>query len=278
MISKGLNIPTNNNYKFGFTVTKLYHLCLLYLGEYDVIIESSKNWKELEYWSGLVGVYRATALKRKIEGKFSTISSNEIIIKEVLEIFNFVLPSENYFDTACVEANKIAKDLVFIINPNYEYSKDIIYLYLQFVSIHFFSIIEKLRNENLSSSENQEFISSLYNVNIEENPLHKVKWYKKTTEMDPKYDLGHLEELKDEGYEIVKVYHIPGDKGFGMSNFMFAKNDDGQEFYLSVNNFDQGWNRWGYIKEGDSLAIKFTIPSNVNKTHPAIEFIEIDKI
>jgi len=235
------------------------------------------NWKNMEYWSGLVGVYRATALKRKIEFKFSSISSNEIIIEEILNIFDFVLTEENYFDAACVEANKISKDLIFTINPNYEYSNRIIKKYFQFVAKHFFNIVSKLRSENLSSAENQDFISNLYNYNIENNPLHKVKWYKKNSEIDSKYDIEHLEELKDSGYEIVKVYHIPEDKGYGMSSFMFAMNDSGQQFYLSVIYFDQGWNRWGYIKEGDSLAIKFKLSSFIDKPHPAFEIIEIDK-
>lgn len=277
LINAGANIPTNTNKKFSFSVTKLYNLCLLYLGEYDTIIESSKNWKELEYWSGLVGVYRATALKRKIEFKFSSITSNEVIIAEIFDICNFVLTAENYFDAACVEANKIIKDLIFIINPNYEYSKEIIHKYLDFVAVHFFNIISKLRSENLTSAENHDFISNLYDFNIDNNPLHKVKWYKKTSELDSRYDIEHLEELKQDGYEIVKVYHIPEDKGYGMSSFMFAKSDAGQQFYLSVSYFDQGWNRWGYIKEGDWLAIKFTRSTIINKPHPAIEIIEIDK-
>ena len=277
LINNYSNNPKNTNKKFSFSVTKLYHLCQLYLGEYDTIIESSKDWKELEFWSGLVGVYRATALKRKLEFKFSSFSSNEVIIAEILDIFNFVLTSENYFDAACVEANKIIKDLNFIINPNYEYSNEIISQYLQFISVHFFNIVSKLRNENLTSTENQDFISNLYNFNIVDNPIHKVKWYKRTSEIDTVYDIEHVEELKEKGYEIVKVYHIPEDKGYGMSSFMFAKNDSDQEFYLSVNYFDQGWNRWGYIKEGDSLAIKFTKSSTINKPHPAIAIIEIDK-
>lgn len=277
LINSGSNIPTKTNKKFSFSVTKLYHLCLLYLGEYDIIIKSSNNWKEIQYWPELVGVYRATALKRKLEFRYSAIASNETLVAEILEILNFVLTAENYIDAACVEANKIIKDLIFLINPNFEYSNDIITKYLQFVAIHFFNIVSKLRSENLTSAENQEFISTLYNFNAENNPLHKVKWYKNTSEIEIRYDIEHLEELKEEGYEIVKVYHIPEDKGYGMSSFMFANNDTGQQFYLSVNYFDHGWNRWGYIKEGDCLAIKFTISTVLNKPHPAIEILEIDK-
>ena len=114
-------------------------------------------------------------------------------------------------------------------------------------------------------------------MNIVENPIRNVKWYRENTGIDSRYDIEHLEELKEKGYEIVRVYHIPEDKGNGMSSFMFAKNEDEQQFYLSVNFFEQGWNRWGYIKEEDCLAIKFTKSLQLNKPHPANEIIEIDK-
>ena len=41
--------------------------------------------------------------------------------------------------------------------------------------------------------------------------------------------------------------------------------------------FDNGWNKWGYIKEGDLLAIKYTESTTENKTHQAIEIVEIDR-
>lgn len=60
-----------------------------------------------------------------------------------------------------------------------------------------------------------------------------------------------------------------------MSSFMFAENEDKKQFYLYVNFLEEGWNRWGYIKEGNSLAIKYR-NSTDGKTHPATEIVEID--
>lgn len=276
LIDKKYNSPLNSNKKFSFSVTKLYYLSLLYLGEYDKIIELTKEWKESEFWSGVIGVSRATALKRKIEFKFSSVNTNNKIIIEILDILDFIFKSESYFDAACIESNKIIKDLDFILNPTYGYEMETIKQYLIFVSTHFFNIISKLRNENINSTENQSFLTNLYNYDIEPNPIHNVKWYN-SSKQESKYDKEHIEELILEGYEIVTVYHIPEDKGYGLSSFMFAENDKKKQFYLSVNFLDEGWNKWGSIKENDLLAIKYKDLNIEEKPNPATEILLIDK-
>ena len=279
LYDKKFNLPSKSNKKFSFTVTKIYFLCLIYLGDFQTIFELTKNWKESDAWTGIIGISRATALKRQTEFKHSNKESNEKIINEILEILNHVLVNENYFDAGCNEANKIIKDLIFIINPIYGYSDNTIRAYLDFVSIHFFNIISRLRNENINSNENRVFLSSIYNFKIENNPLRNVKWYKDSKEEGHSYDIEHIEELKKLGYEIVTVYYIPEDKGYGMSSFLFAKNDLNIEYYLCVDYFEKGWNKWGYINLGDMLAIKYENSTDVNRphTHKAIEIIEIDK-
>ena len=277
LINEGYNNPNKSNTKFSHSITKLYYLCLIYLGEFEKIIENTKDWKEQENWSGVIGVSRATALKRKIEYKYYAISTNEEIINEILEILDSIFKSEGYFDAACAETNKIIKDCDFILKETYKYSDNIKLKYLNFVASHFFNVISKLRNENINSFENQSFISNLYDYDIIDNPIKKVKWFKHEKEVESTYDVEHIEELKEEGYEIVKVYHIPEDKGYGMSSFMFAENDEKKQFYLYVNFLDEGWNRWSYIKEGDLLAIKYKESNKEGKPHPATEIVEIDK-
>ncbi len=272
LINNRYNNPNISNKKFSFTVTKLYFLSLIYQGEFDIILEKTTDWKSEEYWTGLIGVSRATALKRKIEYKYS---SSEDIIIEILNIFDYIFSTENYLDVACVESNKIIKELAFLINPTNNYTDTIIYKYLNFVSKHYFQILSKLRNENINSSENQEFISRLFDCEIVNNPIRQVKWYvSKKTENN--YDKEHIEELLSDGYEIVTVYHIPEDKGYGISSFMFAENSEKKQFYLSINNFDEGWGRWSNIKVGDMLAIKYTDSKIDGKTNPATEIVEID--
>lgn len=276
LINKKYNSPIISNKKFSFSVTKLYYLSLLYLGEFDKIIDLTSNWKDSEFWIGVIGVSRATALKRKIEFKFTSVEINNNIITEILDILDYIFNTESYFDAACIESNKIIKDLVYVLNPSYGYKSETIEKYLNFVSNHFFNITSKLKSENINSSENQLFISNLYNYPIEPNPIHKVKWYN-SSQPESKYDKEHIEELISDGYEIVKVYHIPEDRGYGISSFMFAENDINKQFYLSVNSLDEGWNKWGIIKENDLLAIKYKDLNIPDKPNPATEIVLIDE-
>jgi len=278
LIDEGYDDVSKSNKKFSFSTTKLYYLSLIYLGEYDEILNKSIDWKSHINWSGIIGVSRATALKRKIEFNHSETTSITPLIEEILDILNYIFEVENYFDIACVEANKIVKDIDFILNPAYNYSKELQMKYLNFIATHFFHIITKLKNENINNSENQNFIKSLFDFESENNPIKTVSWFKKQTQDKFTYDREHIKELKDDGYEIVRVYHIPEDKGYGLSSFMFAENREGKQFYLYVNFLEEGWNRWGYIKEGNLLAIKYTNPRFEGKPYQATEILEIDQI
>ncbi|WP_100073941.1 ATP-binding protein [Chryseobacterium camelliae] len=277
LISKNYDETLKSNKKFSFSVTKLYYLSLIYLGEYDKILDKSINWQSHLNWSGIIGVSRATALKRKIEFNHSFTDIITPLVEEIFDILNYIFETEGYFDIACTEANKIIKDIDFIVNISFEYSQHIQIKYLSFVAKHFFNIISKLRNENINNIENQIFIKKLFDLELIGNPIKVVSWFKRYDEEKSKYDSEHILELSADGYEIVKVYHIPEDKGYGLSSFMFAENKEGQQFYLSVNFFDEGWNRWGYIKEGDLLAIKYKNVKNDGKPYQAIQIIEIDK-
>jgi DNA-binding MarR family transcriptional regulator len=277
LVAKGYDETLKSNKKFSFSVTKLFYLSLIYLGEYDEILDKSANWKSHFNWSGIIGVSRATALKRKIEYNHSLTDVITPLIEEILDIFNYIFETEGYFDIACIEANKIIKDMDFIISTSFEYSRNIQTQYLNFVARHYFNIVSKLRNENINNIDNRTFIKKLFEVELTDNPIKTVSWFRHDNEEKAKYDKEHILELQSDGYEIVKVYHIPEDKGYGLSSFMFADDKLGQQFYLSVNFFDEGWNRWGYIKEGDLLAIKYKIAKSEGKPYQAVEILEIDK-
>ena len=79
----------------------------------------------------------------------------------------------------------------------------------------------------------------------------------------------------ENGYTIARVYNIP-EKNYGLSSFIFAKDKEENQFYLHVDKFEHGWNRWGYIKHNDKLAIKYEDLKNEKATE-ASEILEIDK-
>jgi hypothetical protein len=131
-----------------------------------------------------------------------------------------------------------------------------------------------LRDESIDSKDSKDLLRKAYSYELKINPLHSADWYSVKTETT--YDIDHIEELVQDGYEIVEVYNIP-DKFEGLSNFIFAKNDHDQQFYLHVSNFDGGWNRWGYMEIGSKLGVKFERLSENGKPTSVNEIVEIDK-
>ena len=245
----------------------------MYTGNFDKIIEITNNWKKEKNFSSLYGTYRASTFKRLIEGKKYDYQETEKIAYEILQIFDHIFDSGDYPIASCIEVNKILKEFSFILN-NDKYSNRLIQSYVSFIAEHYFNIISRLRDESLENRDVRDLLSIIYNLNLTKNPLHDVQWYKPETTVV--YDQDHINELKDDGFTIVEVYHIPENQ-YGLSSFLFAKNASGDQFYLHVDNFESGWVRWGYIQNQTQLAIKYIPQQNNVKSTPAIEIVEIDQ-
>jgi len=273
LINQGYDKPEKSSRKFSFSLTKLSLLCLLYLCKYDEILKLTDHWEKDENWSVIYGTYRGSTYKRQSELKKTDIEERELLILKSLNTFDIIFKDQDYPIIACVEAKKILKEFDFILS-NQNYSQKIITKYVSFIAKHYFGIISRLRDESIESRESKELLNKVYNAEIKINPLHKVEWYSEKS--DKAYDEEHIAELKEEGFEIVEVYNIP-EKENGLSNFIFARNEIDNQFFLVVANFEGGWNRWGYIEIGTKLAIKFDQIISSDKATPTTEIVEIDQ-
>src|SRR5690606_23181181 len=226
---------------------------LLYLNKYDVILDITKNWENDLNWSAIHGTYRASAYKRQSEELKNKIPQREELISKSIKVFEKIFKEGDYPIFTCIEAKKILNEFDFIVTNDY-YSKKIKGTYVSFISKHFFNIISRIRGESIDSKESKDLLSKVYNAEIDINPLHSVSWYSENSTSI--YDKAHIAELEEEGYTIVEVYNIP-EKNNGLSNFIFAKDKKERQFFLVVAYFESGWNGWGGIEIGTSLAIKY---------------------
>lgn len=273
LVSNKLDDPMLSSRNFSFSLTKLRLLCLLYLCKYDVILEITKNWENDENWSAIYGSYRASTYKRQSELLKNNIPEREKLVSESLNMFNQIFRDGDYPIIACIESNKIVKEFEFILT-NEAYSAKLATKYITFIARHYFNVVSRLRDESIDSKDSKELLRKAYNYDLKINPLHTADWY--TIKTETTYDIEHIEELIQDGYDIVEVYNIP-DKYDGLSNFIFAKNELEQQFYLHVSNFDGGWNRWGYLEIGSKLGVKYDKISVTGKPTSVNEIVEIDK-
>jgi tetratricopeptide (TPR) repeat protein len=270
LITKGYGNPSNASSKFSFSLTKLRFLCLLHLAEYNKVLTITNDWINEPIWSIIYGTYRASAFKRKTELKRFNVEEMEKSIVDSLSIFELIFRNGDYPIVACVESKKMVKDFDFILSNN-NYSKEILSEYIGFIARHYFYMVSRLKSESIDSRGTQEFLEKVYNVKLKPNPLHSVKWYSVKSEIN--YDENHIQELKEGGYEIVEVYHIPE---YSASYFMFAKDENENQFYLNIKSFEYGFDRWGLIRTDSKLAILFDKILE-GKPTPAIEITTIDE-
>ncbi|WKK58555.1 ATP-binding protein [Sphingobacterium sp. BN32] len=274
LLDKQLNRPEKSSKKYAASLTKLHFLCLLFQGEYVKIIDETSDWRIDPDWSVMMGTYRASAFKRSVELNRNT-DDIEKAFTEVLNIFNEIFRNEDYPLIACIEVNKMLKDLIHIGSDRLSFSEDFIYKYVTFIAEHFFNIVLNLKDQSIESSENKIFLEKLYSYSFKANPnpLTSSRWY--SPEREEVYDDEHMRELRNDGFTIVKVYNLP-EGNFGMSSYMFASDSQNNQFYLNVRKFDFGWIKWGYIKVGDKLAIKYDVLKK-GSTTPATDIRIIDK-
>lgn len=274
LIDRELDLPENSSKKFSYSLIKLYLLSFLFQGKYQEILEFTEIWSS-HSWGVMLGTYRASAYRRLVEGQNNQDGSRESAYLLVLEIFEKIFNSQNYPTIACKEGVKILRDLSGAITFIDQYSSKFISQYLHFVSNHFFEMVSAVNEEEIDSTENQEFLKLLYDCKIDgvNNPLEKVSWYNPTVDIE--FDFEHIEEMLSEGFTIVEVYKIPQSQ-YGMPSYMFAKDEKDNEFYLNVDSFQNGWNGWGFIELGDKIAIKYETLNSREATR-AKEIIPIDK-
>jgi tetratricopeptide (TPR) repeat protein len=269
LIEEGYDCPDNSSRKFGFSLTKLHLLCLLYLYEYDKILAITENWASDPNWSTIYGTYRASTFKRLSEPKNTPFKAKERFMIQSLETYDAIFHNSEYPIDAVIEAKKIILEFDFIIN-NSNFSEEILRKYFTFISNHYFNMISRLWWGSIDSKESQDFLAKVYSANIASNPLHFVSWY--SHKSITAYDEEHIAELTGEGYTIVEVYNIPE-----KPNYIFARDQLEKEYFLVVANFEGGWNRWGNIQTGWKLAITFDQISSDNKATLATHIVEIDQ-
>lgn len=275
LIGHNYDNPEISSRKFSSSLKKLNLLCHLFQGEYDEILDLTKDWKSDKFWSVMMGTYRASALRRSVEKSNNSDGEREEAYKKTLKILLDMFLNGDYPALACIEGIKITRDIGTVFSYKNYYSDEFLYEYVKFIADHFFSMVSVVRGESIESNENKTFLDKVYShsFNNIENPLNNVSWYSPDKEIF--YDQDHIEELKEEDYKIVTVYKIP-ETNFGMPSYLFAKDDTNNEYYLNVDKFETGWNRWGYIKMNDKLAIKFK-ENSVKGANPALEIVEVDK-
>lgn len=231
-----------------------YYLALLFDLRYPEIIEKSKRWKDLKYSRGIVGVFRATALKRMAEDFIQKDPSEAMaLLSRSMRTLNDVIRVDGYIRPACEQAKSIFNELAVILKMQiYKEQKVFSNEALEFIAEHINNITTYVKIG--SDDEITKLIRRLSTVDMPKNPFISISI--------PKYAQSDLYNPIDEEYaiqkglEIVQISNIPKSKdGKNSPLYIFAKKDN-KDYYLRYEFLKNGgYAEWFNLKQGDSIAI-----------------------
>lgn len=274
LVENGWSDPTNSDNYFSSNIIKGLLQAKNALGKFDEIEKLTSNW-ETAHHKIILGSYRATSLKRSIEHCVNNDMERTVIsLTEALRILEKLFSIE-YNPLTCKEALRIIKELFYIMHGSLKYPESFMKLSLTFVAKHLFNIIEKVRSTSLDSPEVQSWLNGFYSIDIPDNPMKSVSWYRPDAKW--RYDEDDINDLVRKSFKIVEVYYVPSNEQ-DASPYMFAKDEKGQQYYLKINVFSGGsWEKWAQFEVGTKLAIKYKPNWNSSTACPATEIVEIAK-
>lgn len=232
-----------------------YYLALLFDLQYPQIIEQSKKWKNLKHSRGIVGVFRATALKRMAEDFIQKDpEQSKSLLSRAMRTLNDVIRVDGYIRPACEQTKSIFNELAVILKiPAFKQDEDFSNESLEFIAEHLNNITTYVKIGG--DDEITKLIRRLSNIEMPKNPF--------TSFSIAKYAQSDLYNPIDEEYaiqkglEIVQISNIPKSKdGKESPLYIFAKKDN-KDYYLRYEFLKNGgYAEWFNLRQGDSIAIK----------------------
>lgn len=235
-----------------------YYLCLLHQSNYEAIFESTKKWREDQDYGSTLGVYRASAFKRKIEGQIENRETTELYksFNSALKIMHSVLKEAGYFHVATRECYKIIDSIShYFFNLRTTYTLDqkkSAEQLLAFCEVHIKDIYAK---QGKDSKELFNFVKSARALPVTNNPFKKAKW---DIRKSPSEEVGVLFDSINVSNELIltKVQNVPEDQGY-KKPFIFTEDAYHKRYFVHRSSFKNGESSHFYnIEVGDQIAIK----------------------
>lgn len=244
-----------------------YLIALLYSGKNKAILDETQDWDSNPILKDIMGVFRARAWKRSIEKQGSldekthALKKAANILSEISKLYGHTRQTNGSFREV-IEEIANCTDLA-----GFASTKETLQL-LIFSESHITNVFQDLGEdvENVLS-----FVLKFRNVNIHENPFKNTQWREFLQSKGGKVfvDAEFKENLKQEDYTFVKIYHIPK----AGSAFVFARDDSGKEYFIHSDVVGPSSRReWNKLIDGVEMAIRTdsSTPRH-GKAHAAIE-------
>lgn len=237
--------PASDGVEFGKSVYQNYFLSLLYDGQWQRVLDETKEWKNSDGYRSTLGTYRAAAWKRKIE--HSVDSDRQLTIQcliSAIRILGDIFRTNGYSIQASAQAAKIFEEIEFCCSRykyQVEFDKEIKEL-LDFIFLHISEVDRILTRKDLSP-----LIKKLMKINVNGNPF--------SSRFIDSYER-NMSSMIEENVLVGGLVEVVVKSRPKSPSFLFAYDSDSQEYFLHYDNFkDGGWRNWLQLSIGQRLHI-----------------------
>lgn len=273
LIEDGWGEAKDDDKKLAYRVNQGYFLALLFSHKYEVILDKTKDWSKSNNFRGLLGAYRASAWKRKAEDSIYNDAETAIrCLSSAIRILDDVFRNDGYIKSACKLARNIFNEIAScLMKKEYSTHKEFTIESLTFIHKHFNNTMEYA-----SYSDGDYAIiltEKLSKIDVLGNPF-KSKGFKQSS---VNVYINGIEEsdITEKNLIKAKINGTPKGRNGGTNTFMFAKDENGVEYFLHYDQLMNGsWREWSSLKVTDQVALK---PS-MNKSSGGKKSVSVTEI
>ena len=263
MIESGYENSVETDAIFSSGICAFYFLSKIFAGKYADVFAETQDWQKANFNAEMRGTFRASALKRDAERKKPT---------EKMHAFSRVVGILQ----ECIDRIGMNKDIASVCtqlirelsHSSMTECDDLdlkeLKKVLGFLKSNLPEIFEYDGGRYRALSVG---VSKLSGHDIADNPFAEA---------------GRENSVGENGtqYLAVRIYHIPEAKpGYAYSPFIFACNEDGDQYYLSISDFRGGSEQeWGRLRQGDIVyVIPYKESIDEGKAIPVREIVLVDE-
>jgi hypothetical protein len=233
-----------------------YVTTLVFMGEFEKVLDLTKDWRTKGNQRVVYGVGRASAYRHLAESGASSLSRAEarIAMASAVTVLAELYALEGYPKPILKEQLKVIQNIPTVLVGIENTAKDR-QTTLRLIKYCFDHI--PLLTQHLQS-EAEVIAGKLSHVEVAGNPFAREAAAKSHTE-----DVVDAPNISEE-LQVVEIYHIPSSISF--PKYMFAKDQLGNAYFLQSEKFQKGdWANWILLKVGSKVAVQ-AVPSTTGST------------
>ncbi|WP_243890838.1 tetratricopeptide repeat protein [Shewanella algae] len=240
---------------FGKSIYQGYFLALLYDGLWERVLNETKEWKETKEYRGIIGTFRASAWKRKME--LTVDSDPNDTVKSLISasrILADIFRNNGYLPVTSGQAVKVCEEIEYCFSRySYQQSfKEEASELLNFVFSHITEISRSLEHKDLTP-----LLKKIVKIDIPQNPFNSSNF--EGYQVQNSYLDVEQQDLSN-GLISVVISNRPKDR----ASYMFAKDCNQKTYFLHFDCYNDGeWRDWTKLSIGDNLHV---IPDLENST------------